>query len=254
MSRKMTTTQLKLHNQAIAANKRLQAQAGTSVDGYWGQGSQDAYLAQDATISLDWDKLKSLFGPFEQQQVDGFNSIMAAINEYDSKEITPAFVAYMLATTWHETGVFFKRTVNGRTRTFMVHTMQPVEEMGKGRGRRYGGRVDYDGSQYSSSLPIYYGRGYVQLTWLKNYVFMRIKLGVDFVNQPELALVPKHAADIMITGMLHGAFTGLSLPRCIHYGLYFEFIYARRIINGTDKDDAIAEYAVKFLDCLMITK
>ena len=81
---------------------------------------------------------------------------------------------------------------------------------------------------------------------------MKEFLGVDFVNNPELALVPKHAADIMITGMLKGMFTGLSLSRCIRYGSYGEFVYARRIINGTDKDGLIAGYAVEFLECLTI--
>ena len=56
----------------------------------------------------------------------------------------------------------------------------------------------------------------------------------------------------MIVGMLGGHFTGLSLSKCINYGLYFEFVKARKIINGTDKDRLIADYAVKFLDCLEI--
>ncbi len=253
MARAMTKEQQALHNQALSATKRLQVQIGASSDGFWGGGSQAAFSDQKGLFSFDWNKLKNHFGPFEQQQVDGFNTIIDAINAYDSDEITPAYVAYMLATTWHETGVFIKRLVNGKKRTFMVHTMQPVEEMGRGRGRKYGGRVDIDGSHYSNSLPIYFGRGYVQLTWLINYLRMKLKLGIDFINHPELALMPKNAANIMIVGMLEGVFTGKSLKSFIHYGLYFEFIAARRIINGTDKDDMIAEYAVKFLDCLVIT-
>ena len=63
-----------------------------------------------------------------------------------------------------------------------------------------------------------------------------------------------NAANIMIKGMLGGLFTGVSLSSSIHYGLYFEFIAARRIINGTDKDDISADYAVDFLDCLNFAK
>lgn len=222
---------------AKAANRRLQSASGAVIDGYWGNGSQDALNASGKQLTYDWDKLRLHFGRFTQPQVDGFNAVLDAINKYDSDSITPPYVAYMLATAWHETAA----------------TMQPIEEYGKGKGRPYGKRLDIHGGQYSSSLPIYYGRGYVQLTWLTNYVFMKNRLGVDFVNSPELALDPKHAADIMITGMLEGSFTGKSLSKYINYGLYFEFVNARRIINGTDKDKMIATYAVKFLDSLAIT-
>lgn len=221
---------------AKAANRRLQSASGAAIDGYWGNGSQDALKASGKQLTYDWDKLRLHFGRFTQSQVDGFNAVLDAINKYDSESITPPYIAYMLATAWHETAA----------------TMLPIAEYGRGKGRPYGKRLDIHGGQYSASLPIYYGRGYVQLTWLTNYVFMKNRLGVDFVNSPELALDPKHAADIMITGMLEGSFTGKSLSKYINYGLYFEFVNARRIINGTDKDKMIAAYAAKFLDSLII--
>lgn len=221
---------------AMAATKRLQSQLGVVSDGYWGVSSQLKLYTSKAQIKYDWDKLRSHFGRFNQSQVDGFNAVLSAINQYGSPANKPAYVAYMLATAWHET----------------ASTMQPIAEYGKGKGRSYGKRIDVHGGYYSDSLPIYYGRGYVQLTWLTNYVFMKNRLGVDFVNNPELALSPKHAADIMITGMLEGSFTGKSLQKYITYGLYFEFINARRIINGTDKAILIAQYAVRFLDSLAI--
>jgi len=135
-----------------------------------------------------------------------------------------------------------------------ANTFKPIEEYGKGRGRRYGRRMDVDGSTYSNQLPIYYGRGLIQITWLTNYVLMKKILGVDFVNKPELALVPKYAAQIMIEGMLRGSFTGKSLSSYIEYGLYSEFIEARRIINGVDKKYLIAQYAVQFLDSLVLVE
>lgn len=222
---------------AMAATKRLQSQLGVVSDGYWGASSQLKLHTSKAQVNYDWDKLRSHFGRLNQSQVDGFNAVLSAINQYGSPANKPAYVAYMLATAWHET----------------ASTMQPIAEYGKGKGRPYGKRIDVHGGRYSDSLPIYYGRGYVQLTWLTNYVFMKNRLGVDFVNNPELALNPKHAADIMITGMLEGSFTGKSLQKYITYGLYFEFVNARRIINGTDKATLIAQYAVKFLDSLIIT-
>lgn len=221
---------------AITSTKRLQKQIGTNADGYWGVSSQLAMYSQKRKLAYDWDKLRSHFGRLKQSQVDGFNAVLDAINMYGSPANKPAYAAYMLATAWHETAA----------------TMLPIAEYGKGKGRPYGKRLDIHGGRYSDSLPIYYGRGYVQLTWLTNYVLMKNRLGVDFVNNPELALVPKHAADIMIIGMLEGSFTGKSLKTYIKYGLYFEFINARKIINGTDRDKLIAGYAVNFLDSLAI--
>lgn len=221
---------------AITATKRLQSQLGVVSDGYWGVGSQLKLYTSKAQIRYDWNKLRSHFGRFNQSQVDGFNAVLSAINQYGSPANKPAYVAYMLATAWHET----------------ASTMQPIAEYGKGKGRPYGKRIDVHGGRYSDRLPIYYGRGYVQLTWLTNYVLMKNRLGVDFVNKPELALVPKHAADIMIIGMLEGSFTGKSLQTYIKYGLHFEFVNARKIINGTDRDKLIAGYAVNFLDSLAI--
>lgn len=221
---------------AMAATKRLQSQLGVVSDGYWGVSSQLKLYTSKAQVEYDWNKLRSHFGRFNQSQVDGFNEVLSAINQYGSPANKPAYTAYMLATAWHET----------------AHTMLPIEEYGKGKGRPYGSRIDVHGGRYSNELPIFYGRGYVQLTWLTNYVFMKNRLGVDFVNKPELALVPKHAANIMIVGMLEGSFTGKSLKTYIKNGLYNEFISARRIINGTDKDKLIAGYAVNFLDSLFV--
>lgn len=246
----MNREQKRLHNRALAATKQLQALAGTSADGYWGDSSQDALLASNLRIDINWDKLRFHFGRFSQSQVDGFLSVIAAINKYGNMATKPAFVAYMLATDWHET----------------AQTMQPIAEIGKGRTRSYGkwyknsdgliyGHANHYGHAYLQvKYPhLYYGRGNVQLTWWDNYKKLGELLGVDLVNNPDLAMQPDIAAAIMIEGMLGGLFTGLSLERCITYGLYFEFIKARKIINGVDRDDLIAKYAVNFLDSLTLS-
>lgn len=216
--------------------RKFQIKLGIVADGLWGEQSQDALLCSGKFLAYDWDKLRLYFGRFGQSQVSGFESVVNAVNAYNMDALNPLFFAYMLATAWHET----------------AHTMQPIEEYGKGRGRPYGSNIDIHGGRYYDLPHTYYGRGYVQLTWLTNYALMRNKLGVDFVNNPKLALDPKHASDIMIIGMLEGLFTGKSLSDCVRYGSYSEFVYARRIINGTDKATLIAGYAVKFLDSLVL--
>lgn len=177
---------------------------------------------------------QSLFkGVLKQEQVDGINAILG---RWEAQELTDLrWLAYMLATTYHET----------------AKTMQPIEEYGKGKDYKYGKKIKRSGIAYSLPDKLYYGRGYVQLTWYENYETMGRLLGFDLLNNPELALHPKFAADIMFEGMTKGNsnfgdFTGKSLEH------YFndkkeDWVNARRIINGLDKAELIAGYGKKFM-------
>lgn len=173
---------------------------------------------------------QGLFGrTLTQGQVDGMNAILA---EWEERGLTDLrWLAYMLATVKWET----------------AHTMQPIEEYGKGEGRAYGIPDPETGEAY-------YGRGYVQLTWKENYAKMGKLLGLDLVKIPSLALNELIAVQILFEGMLKaesgvGDFTGVSLER------YFndtteDWVNARRIINGTDKAQEIANIAHRFYEAL----
>lgn len=233
------------------AVRDLQRAIKASDDGAWGNASQKVLKASGKKIDFNWQKLRDHFGSFNQAQVDGFNSLLTAINNHDGDANNPLYTAYIMATTWHETD----------------QKMQSISEYGKGASRRYGKwyknskgvvyghanhkRLPYLKSQYPY---LYYGRGYPQLTWLDNYIKMGKIIGVDLANNPELALLPDNSARIMIEGMLRGSFTGLSLVSCIRYGSYGEFVYSRRIINGVDRDSLIARYAVQFLECIKLVE
>lgn len=174
-----------------------------------------------------WSILRSGLGSLSQSQVDEINFL---VSEFDKdKSINYPQASYMLATTWHET----------------AKTMLPIEEYGKGKGRKYGQHYDIDGSIYKGLDHIYYGRGYVQLTWLSNYNLAKQKLGIDFVNHPEYALHREHAVKILITGMKEGWFTGRKLSDYINQSKK-DYVNARRIINGTDKAQKIANEATIF--------
>ena len=216
-------------------------------------------------IDYSLDKMRYAFGGFTQSQVDGFNEIMVAINANQSAK-NPLFAAYILATVWHET----------------AKTMQSVAEYGKGKTRPYGTWLtNSKGVKYCQAVGgkkpyfytfadyphLYYGRGDVQLTWLDNYIKMTKKINayidrnpacglahVDLANNPAQACDPTIAALVMVIGMLDGDFTGLGLNECIRCGSHGEFVAARRIINGTNEDDRIADYAVKFLDCIILSE
>lgn len=127
--------------------------------------------------------------------------------------------AYLLATTKHET----------------ANTFAPIEEYGRGKGRPYGKPDPKTGHAY-------YGRGYVQLTWSKNYQTVGKALGLPLYAKPELALKYDVAYKIMSYGMTHGTFTGVALSRYIT-DQRTDYVNARKIINGTDKADLIAGYA-----------
>lgn len=174
-----------------------------------------------------FDIIRKAFGKLSESQVSAFNHIVSAMDA--DKSITYPQGAYILATIWHET----------------AKTMLPIEEYGKGKGRKYGQHYDIDGSIYKGLDHIYYGRGYVQLTWLSNYNLAKQKLGIDFVNHPEYALHREHAVKILITGMKEGWFTGRKLSDYINQSKK-DYVNARRIINGTDKAQKIANEATIF--------
>ena len=186
--------------------------------------------------SLFYQKLRKAFGKLNQKQVEGFEAIF---NEWEFQKLKDArWLAYMLATVWHET----------------AKTMQPIEEIGRGKNRKYGKKVKHSGVAYKLPNKLYYGRGHVQLTWFENYLLMGRLLKIDLLNNPELALQMDISIKIMFEGMLRGAssfgdFTG----KCLE--MYFNDkvdnpVEARRIINATDKVELIAGHHVKFLECL----
>jgi len=91
----------------------------------------------------------------------------------------------------------------------------------------------------------WYGRGFVQLTWERNYKLAGAKIGVDLIANPDAAMVPENAARIAVVGMREGWFTGKKLSDFITLKLS-NFKAARAIINGTDKAVAIAALAKKY--------
>lgn len=168
-----------------------------------------------------------------QGQVDGCTTILNAWGKH-APASDPRFIAYSLATTFHET----------------ARSMAPVRELGQGRGRAYGDPA-------GKYRQVYYGRGYVQLTWERNYELATrnlVKHGVvggdvDLVRNPDLAMHPDIAAGVLVFGMLEGWFTGRKL---VDYfaGTRSDWIDARVIINGHDRAALIAGYALTFYHAL----
>lgn len=162
-------------------------------------------------------------GRLTSKQIDGINAIL---DEADCRGTSPERLAYIFATAHWETG----------------RKMQPVAEIGRGKGRTYGKPAGPYGK-------IYYGRGHVQLTWLHNYEKAGRLRGLDLVRNPELALDLRHSINIMFSGMEAGWFTGKKLADFFGKGPA-DWRNARKIINGLDKADLIGGHAKEFLAAL----
>lgn len=174
-------------------------------------------------------------------QVAGTETILRAMHG-----MPLSWVAYALATSWHET----------------AFTMQPIKEKG---GRAYFMRM-YDrtgdrpkvaadlGNTAVGDGATFAGRGYVQLTGRRNYAKASAKLGVDLVRTPDLAMQPDNAARILREGMKDGWFTGRGFVAFLPSqgpATVSQFTQARRIINGLDKAGKIAGEAIAFQAALI---
>lgn len=178
-------------------------------------------------------KVNGLFTSLTQRQVQGMGHIL---QEFERSEYSAdiRLLAYMLATVYHECDT----------------TMIPIEEYGKGKGRPYGKKLKMTviaGKREAYSVPnyIYYGRGYVQLTWYENYDKAGKRLGIDLLGNPKLALDGDIAAKILIHGMMEGWFTGRKLSQFINIDRC-DYLNARRVIYGIDCAKLIQGYANKF--------
>lgn len=158
-------------------------------------------------------------GKLASPQVAGMEAIL---NEWDKRALEDTrWLAYILATAYHET----------------AFTMQPIEEYGKGRKYTYGAPDPETGQTY-------YGRGFVQLTWKRNYQQLGGLLKVDLAHKPELALDLVVATQITFEGMIGGLFTGKKLAH--YFREDSDWYNARKIINGLDKAEQIGRYGRMF--------
>jgi predicted chitinase len=96
---------------------------------------------------------------------------------------------------------------------------------------------------------VYFGRGYVQLTWWSNYAAAgaAIGRGFDLLLDPDLVKDPAIAYEIMSVGMRTGKIfaNGHSFDDYFYDGTS-DYKNARRMVNGRDHAQDIADIAIKF--------
>lgn len=204
-----------------------------------------------------YDKKGNLL-PMKESLKDSLKKVFKGIREYYSKEDKDCDVrkiAYMLATAELETGHTFNPVEEANWLSWKVRKKY-FEDMydpilGKNEKRRKMAKKNENIKQGDGVK--YFGRGFVQITWKKNYRKMGEKFGVDLVNSPEKAAEHDIAIKIMIYGCEEGEFSGVSLGDYIN-SKKTDYYNARRVINGTDRADIVKGYAEKMEKCLKIRK
>lgn len=202
---------------------------------------ENAAAAFYQKVKIDVDRFLLLYG--EQFPSESNSAALKKLTTriFSDAEVTDIrWVAYMLATVKRECGI----------------KMSPVKEIGKGRGKDYGEAIKVkDPLSGKEKENIYFGRGFVQITWENNYkkVGKEIGMGDDLFIDPDKALEFETAYKIMSKGMRDGLFTGTRLIQYIS-GTACDYVSARKIINGSDHAQEIAKNAVVFEEFLMAAR
>lgn len=217
MMRAMREVRRIVSNPEAAAPSRLGSpRSGNSASGsttnFLGGNTGDATRARSISRALpqEWRRSAQRHFPFILQEA-------RRQGVTDKNQL-----AYILATAAHESHA------GGRM----------IEQAS---GRRYEGRSDLGNTQPGDG-PRFKGRGYVQLTGRVNYQRWSDRTGRNLVRNPELVTRPEIAARVLVQGMRDGEFTGASLGSYVD-GRRTDFRNARRVINGLDRADDIADMA-----------
>lgn len=185
------------------------------------------------------------FGPLTNNLVDAFTFLFGKIStdaRFADTDTDRRKLAYCLATFKWET----------------AHTMQPIDERGGDAyfNRRYGPQTSVGkmlGNTKAGDGALYHGRGYVQITGRNNYAKAKKLTGVDLISEPNRAKEPELAYQIAIQGMMDGWFTGKKLSNYF-IGDNADYLNARRIINGQDQAEKIADIARGYSEILREAK
>ena len=170
-----------------------------------------------SSVNLDRQTIERLVDGVPQKGKAGARKSIPLIAKALDKEgiLDSNVLAYALATIEHETD----------------ETFEPLEEI---NGRFSARRLGYEGGMN------YFGRGYIQLTHLRNYKVIgeRIGMGERLVKNPELAGTPEVAAAV-----LAAFFKDNNVANLASKG---NFIAARRPVNPDLNGRSVARKALKY--------
>lgn len=185
-----------------------------------------------------------------------FAGLTAILDKWDNSTFTDVrWLAYMLATVFHETNAKMQPVVENLNYTTAARirevwpsrfptlvSAQPFVKNAKALANKvYNGQMG--NREGSNDGWDYRGRGLPQLTGRNMYA----KFGI--AGNPEWALEPKRSIDILFRGMIEGLYTGRKLSQYFN-ATTDDRIGARAIVNGKDKAALIAGYHRNILDAI----
>ncbi len=189
-----------------------------------------------------FNEFRARFESLSQSQVQGYDAIF---DFWDKSNLTDnRWLAYVLATAFHETG----------------EDMQPLREGFCGSDQCSINAVTrlfekgVIGINYSipeANGNSYFGRGLVQITFGDNYkkLGQALGMGSQLYDNPSLALNMEIAVKIMFKGMIDGLFTTQSLSDFFSTSVT-DWDGARDIINPDKLGQLVGDYGRKFFQCL----
>lgn len=190
-----------------------------------------------------YDSYRVYFQPtLTQKQVDGYNAILDYWEQASLQDTR--WLAYALATAYHETGGLIEPVREGFCKTDQGSINAVTDLYNRGI-------ISVNYALPEANGQSYFGRGLVQLTFGDNYKKMgqALGMGMQLYNNPSLALDLNLSVKILFKGMIDGLFTGYSFADFFNASTT-DWVHARKIINGMDKADLIAGYAQDFKSCL----
>ncbi|GAB7528436.1 chitinase [Pseudomonas sp. 3A(2025)] len=191
---------------------------------------------------------ESLFkGSLIQGQRDGLNAILDKW-EAESPEGDDRWLAYMLATTHHETG----RTMHPVRETFAATDDEAINRLEKAWAA---GKLPWVKTPYwrrDANGDSWLGRGFVQLTHKANYQRVGAIIKVDLITHPDQAMALDTALKVLFVGMRSGLFTSAKLSDFFNESKS-NWVQARKIINGLESADLVASYAKSYYAAISYT-
>lgn len=199
-----------------------------------------------ANLKALYDGVRPIFGgKLTQIRVENIGTIVAAFEKHADGD--PRKLAYMLATTYHETATRMEPVIEtrqaGEAKNPSVDTAIARLESSWKRGRMPWVKSAY--WRKDKNGRSWLGRGFPQCTHYPNYDTAEDLTGIPFTQDPDLMLIAENAAPAMVMMMMRGSYTGKKL------GDYFSATLtdpknARRVINGTESAVTVAGYYQKF--------
>jgi predicted chitinase len=200
----------------------------------WVENVKNNFIKLTINKDIFFNEYKKNFNGILSKSIEGLSKLIELCN--DKKPFDNVCqLAYFFATIKHETALTFKPirelgSVNYFIKNYFINPLQ----------RRW------LANESKSDAVKYCGRGYAMITGKGNYKRFANYLNIDILNSPELALMPSVAFEILVYGFKHGAFAQKNNIEYYINENKCNYLDARKIINGTDKKNLVAEYAKRF--------